>query len=63
MWSQQEKSSYPALAECIGRGPTGFRAVAGKIQERLVMVLGRLRAFHDSAYGLIDGTYFILGLV
>ena len=22
------------------------------------MVLGRLRAFHDSAYGLIDGTIF-----
>jgi hypothetical protein len=36
--------------------------LAGKIEERLVMVFGRLRAFHDIAYGLLHGTY-ILGLV
>ena len=31
-WPLRAKSSSPALAECIGRGPTGFRAVAGKIR-------------------------------
>ena len=31
-WPLRAKSSSPALDECIGRGPTGFRDVAGKIR-------------------------------
>ena len=41
-WHLRAQSGSPALAECIGRGPTRFRAMAGKIRP----VTGTCRKIH-----------------